>query len=73
MTIRPAESRVLPFTRTDMTKLIVVFRNFVNAPKKIQTWATTDALLTLRRLMSYIYGAPILDVSRPHTTTQHSR
>ena len=26
----------------------------------------------LRRLMSYIYGAPILDVSRSHTTTQHS-
>ena len=30
-------------------------------------------LLTLRRLMSYIYGAPILDVSISHTTTQHSR
>jgi len=30
-------------------------------------------LLTLRRLMSYIYGAPILYVSRSHTTTQHSR
>jgi len=30
-------------------------------------------LLTLRRLMSYVYGAPILDVSRSHTTTQHSR
>jgi len=30
-------------------------------------------LLTLRRLLSYIYGAPILDVSRSHTTTQHSR
>jgi len=30
-------------------------------------------LLTLRWLMSYIYGAPILDVSRSHTTTQHSR
>jgi len=30
-------------------------------------------LLTLRRLVSYIYGAPILDVSRSHTTTQHSR
>jgi len=30
-------------------------------------------LLTLRRLMSYIYGAPILDVSRSHTATQHSR
>ena len=39
----------------------------------------TQAVLTLRRLMSYIYiyiyiyGAPILDVSRSHTTTQHSR
>jgi len=31
------------------------------------------ATLTLRWLMSYIYGAPILDVSRSHTTTQHSR
>ena len=30
-------------------------------------------LLTFRRQMSYIYGAPILDVSRSHTTTQHSR
>ena len=30
-------------------------------------------LLTLRRLMSYVYAAPILDVSRSHTTTQHSR
>ena len=31
--------------------------------------------LTLRLLMSciYIYGAPILDVSRSHMTTQHSR
>jgi len=30
-------------------------------------------LLTFRLLMSYIYGAPILDVSRSHTMTQHSR
>ena len=30
-------------------------------------------LLTFRLQMSYIYGAPILDVSRSHTTTQHSR
>ena len=30
-------------------------------------------LLTFRLLMSYIYEAPILDVSRSHTTTQHSR
>ena len=29
--------------------------------------------LTIRLLMSYIYGAHILDVSRSHTTTQHSR
>ena len=29
--------------------------------------------LTLRLLMSYIYGAPILDVSRSHTKTHHSR
>ena len=29
--------------------------------------------LTLRLLMSYIYGAPILDVSRSYTTTHHSR
>ena len=34
---------------------------------------TTQLQLTLRWLMSYIYGAPILDVSRSHTTTQHSR
>ena len=34
---------------------------------------TRIAMLTLRLLMSYIYGAPILDVSRSHTTTQHSR
>jgi len=32
-----------------------------------------NALLTLRLLMSYIYGAPILDVSRSYTTTHHSR
>ena len=30
-------------------------------------------LLIFRLLMSHIYGAPILDVSRSHTTTQHSR
>ena len=29
--------------------------------------------LTLRQLMLYVYGAPILDVSRSHTTTHHSR
>jgi len=39
----------------------------------VSTLRKSDAPLTLRRLMSYIYGAPILDVSRSHTTTQHSR
>ena len=29
--------------------------------------------LHVSRIMSYIHGAPILDVSRSHTTTQHSR
>jgi hypothetical protein len=29
--------------------------------------------ITIRLLMSYICGAPILDVSRSHTTTQHGR
>ena len=29
--------------------------------------------LTFRLLMSYIYAAPILDVSRSHITTQHSQ
>ena len=33
----------------------------------------TPCILTLRLLMSYINGAPILDVSRSHTTTHHSR
>jgi len=37
------------------------------------TGTPAASCLTLRRLMSYIYGAPILDVSRSHTTTQHSR
>ena len=44
-----------------------------NHPQRLR-WSRGSVLpLTLRRLMSYIYGAPILDVSRSHTTTQHSR
>ena len=37
------------------------------------SFKTYTLYLTLRLLMSYIYGAPILDVSRSHTTTHHSR
>jgi len=40
---------------------------------KVQCLLHIASALTLKRLMSYIYGAPILDVSRSHTTTQHSR
>ena len=46
----------------------------VNALSEIRwVWTEKYFCLTLRRLTSYIYGAPILDVSRSHTTTQHSR
>ena len=37
-----------------------------------KTWKFSSTL-PLRSLTLYIYGAPILDVSRSHTTTQHSR
>jgi len=33
MEIRPLEARVALCGRTDMTKLILAFRNFANAPK----------------------------------------
>jgi len=39
----------------------------------IVIFADDTSLLTLRLLMSYIYAASILDVSRSHTTMQHSR
>ena len=42
-------------------------------PSRFLMVGKSTLFLTLRRLMSYIYGAPILDVSRSHTTTQHSR
>jgi len=46
----------------------------ITSPKlPIRSESVYSTCLTLRRLMSYIYGAPILDVSRSHTTTQHSR
>jgi len=50
---------------------------FLGDPSSIsQTVVLSELLykiLTLRSLTLYIYGAPILDVSRSHTTTQHSR
>ena len=50
---------------------------FVSANKEnkeiMNSYKELHIVLTLRRLMSYINGAPILDVSRSHTTTQQSR
>ena len=66
-------------TRNLILGSVVISDCFVHildtAKKKIINYKTLKAevSLTLRRLMSYIYGAPILDVSRSHTTTQHSR
>ena len=45
----------------------------LGAPRFLHVSRIRVKLLTFRLLMSYIYGAPILDVSRSHTTTQHSR
>jgi len=54
------EQTCLTADRSDMSDVAQCHKDFLN-------------ILTLRRLMSYIYAAPILDVSRSHTTTQHSR
>ena len=70
------------------TRLIFFFRNVFRQREyltkiKQRDFLTVQAMhlalqqdkrlyLTLRVLMSYIYGAPILDVSRSHTTTNHS-
>ena len=45
----------------------------VNVIEGYMIHIVTISLLTLRLLMSYICGTPILYVSRSHTTTQHSR
>jgi hypothetical protein len=43
MKIRPVGAEMLHADgRTDMTKLIVVFRNFANAPKINYTWNNTQ-------------------------------
>ena len=45
----------------------------IGAPHFLHVSRIRVKLLTFRLLMSYIYGAPILDVSRSHTRTQYSR
>ena len=55
------------------TELNYAFINGTCDAEPARYYIPNELNLTLRRLMSYIYGAPILDVSRSHTTTQHSR
>ena len=59
MKIRPVGAEVYSFGRTDTTKLIVVFRNFVKAPKILQG-AHIDFLVRIskQQLLHYI---PITD------------
>ena len=57
--------------RKPFTSLLEVA--FLYVAHSILNEVSSKPCLTLRWLMSYIYGAPILDVSRSHTTTQHSR
>jgi len=65
--------------KTDRWEVSVRSLKRCTLPKLRHVMSSTNSMchlyLTLRWLMSYIYiyGAPILDVSRSHTTTQHSR
>ena len=61
-------SRHIHSHRSTITQCISMYLSAIKV-----SFLLYSAPLTLRRLMSYIYGAPILDVSRSHTTTQHSR
>jgi len=49
-----------------------VFIRVVKVYGDVEEWLHALTLRSLT-LYIYIYGAPILDVSRSHTTTQHSR
>jgi hypothetical protein len=53
---------------TNNQKKDVYFGCFVRISNRYHLFS-----LTLRVLMSYIYGVHILDVSRSHTTTHNSR
>ena len=50
---------------------LTAHQHFVHGHEEFKTTHLT--LKRLRYIYIYIYGAPILDVSRSHTTTQHSR
>jgi len=54
--------------RKNIFWVIPCSQNHKGALQSTQHSPFNNNRLTLRRLMSYIYGAPILDVSRSHTT-----
>jgi len=74
------ETMLLPIIKLDLVNPLKPKLNpicyllaFLGAHHFLHVSRIRVKLLTFRLLMSYIYGAPILDVSRSHTTTQHSR
>ena len=73
----PSQYFMSPFIWQDISISLVQLSLCLIRHHTMETYRGVEgclhAFLTLRRLMSYIYGAPILDVSRSHTTTQHSR
>jgi hypothetical protein len=56
----------------ELMKLLSLAVGSLNT-KISEEYAGSILVLTFRWLMSYIYGAPIPDVYRSHTMTQHSR
>ena len=68
------------YEKRNYTMAVIVILNVTAMTGDLEQELTISVLtisvltrLTLRSLTLYIYGAPILDVSRSHTTTQHSR
>ena len=53
-----------------MTRNILIWYSSRNSNKMLESQSLFNPYVTN---VIYIYGAPILDVSRSHTTTQHSR
>jgi len=45
-----SESRIVPCVQTDMTKLIVAFPNFANAPKNINSYLTENTVFLITNM-----------------------
>ena len=66
----PLESPSLSFPGVKRLELAVDYPPLSST--KVKVYSCTSTLLLVLHGLSYIYGAPILDVSRSHTT-HHSR